>query len=166
MSRYIFLISAFVVLAGIAGFAQIGNIEPQTDVDYWVRYWSGPPLIAYGPEERAFYQNMQVILFPNNDDDQPSNPSALDTNIRWLQDHPNASFYIDGYASSEGDWLYNLGLAQRRSDWVKQALISRGIAENRIKVSAGWGELYPVCPQTNDECWSKNRLVRFIYSPN
>ena len=27
------------------------------------------------------------------------------------------------------------------------------------------GDLYPVCPETNDECWSKNRLVRFVYSP-
>jgi outer membrane protein OmpA-like peptidoglycan-associated protein len=167
MNRHIlFLIPTIVWLAGIAAFAQIGSIEPQTDVGYWVNYWSRPPLITYGPEQEAFYQNMQVILFPNDDHDDPANPSALDNNVRWLQDHPDVSFYVDGYASSSGDWLYNLGLAQRRADWVRQALISRGIAEQRIKVSAGWGELYPACPETNEQCWSKNRVVRLIYSPN
>jgi hypothetical protein len=49
---------------------------------------------------------------------------------------------------------------------VKQALVSRGISENRIVVAAGWGQLHPVCPELNDECWTRNRLVRFIYSPN
>lgn len=168
MNRYIFLIviPTLVWLAGAAAFAQIGTIEPQTDVAYWVNYWSRPPLILFGPEQEAFYQNVQAILFPNDDHDDPSNPNALDNNVRWLQGHPNVHFYIDGYASSNGDWLYNLGLAQRRADWVKQALISRGIAEDRIKVSAGWGELYPACPETNDECWSKNRIVRLVYSPD
>jgi outer membrane protein OmpA-like peptidoglycan-associated protein len=168
MNRYILLIviPTLVWLAGAAAFAQIGTIEPQTDVAYWANYWSRPPLILFGPEQEAFYQNVQVILFPNDDHDDPSNPNAIDNNVRWLQDHPNVHFYVDGYASSNGDWLYNLGLAQRRADWVKQALISRGIAEDRIKVSAGWGELYPACPETNDECWSKNRVVRLVYSPD
>lgn len=57
-------------------------------------------------------------------------------------------------------------LSQRRADWVRQVLVGRGISDNRIKVAAGWGELYPVCPEENDECWSKNRLVRFVYSPD
>jgi outer membrane protein OmpA-like peptidoglycan-associated protein len=33
-------------------------------------------------------------------------------------------------------------------------------------LAVGWGQLYPVCPELTDECWSKNRLVRFLYSPN
>ena len=166
MSRHIFLLSIVLPLLGTAAFAQVGSAEPKTDVAYWVDHWSRPPVTVFGPEEEAFYQNMQIILFPYNDHDDPSNPGVLESDVRWLKDHPNVRFYVDGYASSRGDWLYNLRLAQRRADWVKQAVISRGIAESRVKVSAGWGELYPVCPGTNDECWSKNRLVRFVYSPN
>lgn len=166
MIRYILILSILLPLVGTAAFAQAGSAEPKTDIAYWVDHWSRPPVIVFGPEEDAFYQNVQIILFPYDDHDDPSNPSVLESNVRWLQDHPNARFYVDGYASSRGDWLYNLRLAQRRADWVKQALITRGVAESRIKVSAGWGELYPVCPETNDDCWSKNRLVRFVYSPN
>jgi peptidoglycan-associated lipoprotein len=90
---------------------------------------------------------------------------ALDENIQWLKDHPNVHFYVHGYASSRGEPIYNLNLSQRRADWVKQQLVSRGVSESRIRVAVGWGELYPVCPELNDECWSKNRLVRFVYSP-
>lgn len=166
MSRQIFPLSAALLLACTVALAQAGSPEQNTDVAYWVDHWSRPPVIVFGSDEEAFYQNIQVVLFPYNDHDDPSNPSALESNVQWLKDHPKVRFYIDGYASSRGGWLYNLRLAQRRADWVKQALVGRGIAENRIKVSAGWGELYPVCPETNDECWSKNRLVRFVYSPN
>lgn len=81
-------------------------------------------------------------------------------------DHPSVDLDIDGYASTRGeDIVYNLRLSQRRADWVKQALISRGIPENRIRLAVGWGQLYPVCLERDDECWTKNRLVRFSYAP-
>jgi outer membrane protein OmpA-like peptidoglycan-associated protein len=166
MKRHVLLISAIVLLASPVIYAQTEPGAPRSDVAFWVDHWSRPPVVVFGPEEETFNQNMQVILFPWNDHDEPSNMSALDSNAQWLKAHPNVRFYVDGYASSRGDWLYNLHLSQRRADWVKQQLVSRGIAESRIKVSAGWGELYPVCPETNDECWSKNRLVRFVYAPN
>jgi outer membrane protein OmpA-like peptidoglycan-associated protein len=166
MRRNIFLSTMVFLLAGTAAFAQLGSAEPKTDVAYWVDHWSRPPVIVFGPEEEAFYQNVQIVLFPYDDHDDPSNLNVFESNVQWLKDHPSVRFYVDGYASSRGDWLYNLALSQRRANWVKQALVSRGIAEDRIKVSSGWGESYPVCRETNDECWSKNRLVRFVYSPN
>lgn len=166
MSRHIFFLPIILLLASTAAFAQAGSAEPKTQTAYWVDHWSRPPVIVFGPNEEAFYQNIKIVLFPYDDHEEPSNASTLESNVQWLKDHPNVRFYVDGYASSRGDWLYNLRLAQRRADWVKQALISRGVAENRIKGAAGWGELYPVCPETNDECWSKNRLVRLVYSPN
>jgi len=166
MSRHIFLVTAIVLLASAGIFAQAGSASSSNDVTYWVDYWSKPPLVLFGPDEEAFNRGMQVVLFPYNDHDEPSNPAALDANIQWLKDHPNGRFYVQGYASSRGDLIYNLNLSQRRADWVKQTLVSRGIPESRIKMAAGWGELYPVCPETNDECWSKNRLVRFVYAPD
>jgi outer membrane protein OmpA-like peptidoglycan-associated protein len=155
-----------VLLSSMQVFTQNKPAEPSFSALYWVNYWSHLPVSLFGPEEEAFNKSMEVILFPWNDHDDPSNPNALDSNAQWLKDHPNVRFYLDGYASSRGGLIYNLALAQRRADWVKQALIMRGVAENRIKNAVGWGELYPVCPESNDECWSKNRLVRPIYTPN
>jgi|SRR5215471_5187539 len=167
MNRDICLLTVALLLSATVALAQegsaAGSVEAKTDVAFWVDHWSRPPIV-FGPEEEAFYQNVHVLLFPYDDHDDLSNPDVLESNVRWLKDHPNVRFYVDGYASSRGQWLYNLNLSQRRANWVKQELVSRGIADSRIRVAAGWGELYPVCPETNDECWSKNRLVRFVYS--
>jgi outer membrane protein OmpA-like peptidoglycan-associated protein len=90
----------------------------------------------------------------------------LDDNARWLKDHPSVRFHIEGYASSWGELIYNRGLSSDGRDWVKQALGKQGHPENRIVADIGWGQLYPVCAELNDECCGKNRLVRFSYSPN
>ena len=164
--QFILAVTALFLLTGSGMLAQQAPLESSADVAYWVEYWAQPRVVLFGPEERAFNQNLHEIMFPWNDHDEPSNPGALDDNVRWLKDHPSDRFYIDGYASSRGTLIYNLALSQRRADWVKQTLISKGIAENRIVLAVGWGQLYPVCPETNDECWSKNRLVRFSYAPN
>jgi peptidoglycan-associated lipoprotein len=154
------------LLTSAAIFAQEDTSQDPANTAFWVNYWQQPQPVVFGPEQAAFSQSMQDIMFARNEDDNPSNPSAIDANVQWLKDHPGDRFYIHGYASTTGDLLYNLALSQRRADFVKQALISRGIPEDRIVSTVGWGELYPACAESDDECWAKNRLVRFVYSPN
>ncbi len=173
--RIVFVVITMLFFANIEIFAQqdtsgastdVAFSEAPTDVAFWVAYWGKPRVIIFGPEQEAFNQNVHEIVFAWNDDDTPSNSNILDDNVQWLKDRASDRFYIEGYTSSRGDLGYNLRLSKRRADWVKQTLISKGIAENRIMSAAGWGQLYPVCPELNDECWSKNRVVRFVYSPN
>jgi outer membrane protein OmpA-like peptidoglycan-associated protein len=173
--RLVFAVTTILFLTSVQMFAQRRNLEASTDVAFseaspdvafWVAYWAKPRVLIFGPEQEAFDQNVHEILFPWNDHDDPSNPNVLDDNVQWLKDHASVRFYIEGYASSRGDLGYNLTLSMRRADWVKQTLISKGIAENRIRSAVGWGQLYPVCPELNDDCWSKNRVVRLVYSPN
>jgi peptidoglycan-associated lipoprotein len=173
--RHVFVVITMLFLTSTEIFAQQGTSqastemafsEAPTDIAFWVAYWAKPRVVLFGPEEEAFNKNIHEIMFPWNDHDDPSNPNILDDNVQWLKDHPSVRFYIEGYASSRGDLGYNLDLSKRRADWVKQALISKGIPENRIVLAVPWGQLYPVCPELNDECWSKNRLVRFVYSPS
>jgi len=161
-----FLATTMFLFTSLRVFAQQDIPESSPDVAFWVQYWGQPRVVLFGPDEEAFNNNVHEIMFPWNDHEEPSNPSVLDDNVQWLKDHAKDRFYIEGYASSRGDLIYNLALSQRRADWVKQALISRGITENRIVMAVGWGQLYPVCPETNDECWAENRLVRLVYSPS
>jgi outer membrane protein OmpA-like peptidoglycan-associated protein len=160
--RLAFMIVTTLVLSSATMFAQATSSD---DAAFWVAHWSKPPVILYGPDEEAFYKNMKNIMFLRNDYTAPTNPSALDDNVQWLKDHPDVRFYVDGYTSITGDIVYNLALSQRRANWVKQTLVSRGISEDRIVVAAGWGELYPVCAEDTQECRDKNKLVRFLYSP-
>jgi hypothetical protein len=175
MNRLVLVVITMFFLTNSQIFAQQGTSaappdvafsESSTDVAFWVAYWGKPRVVLFGPAEEAFNTNVQPVVFPWNIDDNPLNPNILDANVQYLQDHASDRFYIEGYASSEGDLGYNLTLSRRRAAWVKQVLISKGIAENRIKLAVPWGELFPVCPDSNDECLSKNRLVRFVYSPN
>ena len=173
--RLAFVVITVLFLSSIGLSAQQGTsevstdvafTEAPTDVAFWVAYWGKPRVVLFGPAEEAFNQNVHEILFPWNEHDRPLNPNTLDDNVQWLKDHPSDRFYIEGYASSRGELGYNLDLSKRRAAWVKQTLISKGIAENRIVLAVPWGQLLPVCPDLNDECWSKNRVVRFVYSPS
>jgi len=162
--RFAFTVAATLLFSSATMLAQVTSSSDGGA--FWVAYWAAPPVILFGPEEDAFYKNMKDVMFLRNDYDSPTNPSALDDNVQWLKDHPGVRLFVDGYASVTGDMVYNLALSQRRADWVKQTLVSRGIPENRIVVAAGWGELYPVCAEDTQECRNRNKLVRFIYYPS
>jgi outer membrane protein OmpA-like peptidoglycan-associated protein len=137
-----------------------------SDDAFWVNFWGQPRITFYGPDEDAFYQNLKEVTFARNEHNRCLNPNVLDDDARWLKEHPNVRFYIDGYASKRGEQNYNLVLSQQRADWVKQSLIGRGVPEDRIKLSVGWGELYPTCLEDSDECRARNKVVRFTYVPN
>jgi outer membrane protein OmpA-like peptidoglycan-associated protein len=159
--RHVFAFA--LLLALLCATPRVGAASASSDDAFWVSFWGQPRVILYGPEEQAFYQNLKEVMFARNEYDRCLNPNALDADAGWLKEHPNVRFYIDGYASTRGDVTYNLILSQRRADWVKESLISRGVPEDRIKLSVGWGELYPTCLEASDECLSKNKLVRFTY---
>ena len=110
MHRPTVLTLVFIILFSPSMFAQQAELD-EPSVAYWVHYWSQPPVILFGPEEEDFYKNMQVVLFPYDNHDDPTNPNVLETNIQWLKDHPNVHFYINGYASSRGPLIYNLALS-------------------------------------------------------
>jgi outer membrane protein OmpA-like peptidoglycan-associated protein len=147
----------------IAITAEIGIANASFDDAFWVSYWARPKTILNPPEEEAFYSGLKEVMFARNVYDRCENPSVLDEDARWLKEHPGVRFYVDGYASKRGNSDYNLVISQRRADWVKQSLINRGVAEDRIKLSVGWGELYPTCLEDSDECLAKNKVVRFTY---
>jgi outer membrane protein OmpA-like peptidoglycan-associated protein len=125
---------------------------------------SSSPIYLFSKAESEFDQSVKEVLFPWNDNKSPTDQNALQDNVEWLKDHPNIYFYVDGYASTRGELIYNLALSQRRADFIKQQLIASGIPEERILLAVGWGQLYPVCPEQTEECWGKNRRVRLKYA--
>src|ERR1700756_2564450 len=105
----VFTLATVLLFTATAAFTQQGVSVGSKDDAFWVAYWAQPKVV-FSPEEEAFYKNMKEVMFPWNDHDEPSNPSALDENVQWLKDHPSVRFYIDGYASSRGELIYNLNL--------------------------------------------------------
>jgi outer membrane protein OmpA-like peptidoglycan-associated protein len=160
------LVAATMLLTSIPLFAKMGPSGGSPDDAYWVDYWGKPKVVLYGPDEEAFNQNVHKITFAHDGFDHALDEDTLNADVQWLKDHPGSRFFIEGYASPTGTEAYNLNLSLRRAEWVKQLLVRKGIAENRIKLAVPWGEICPSCTEDNEGCHAKNRVVRFVYSPN
>ena len=107
-------------------------------------------------------QDLKDILFDFDTHESASEQALLEANARWLKDHPDIKFKLAGYTDPRGDLVYNLALSQRRAETIKQELIRMGVSENRIVSAVGWGEMYPNCSESTEECWKENRRVEFV----
>jgi len=143
-----------------------GASAPPGDDAFWVAYWAKPKLALYGPENQAFNENVHHITFAHDRFDHALDENTLNADVQWLKDHPNVRFFIEGYASSTGTEAYNLRLSGFRAEWVRDVLIRKGIAKDRILLAVPWGELYPACLEDTEDCHARNRVVRFAYQPN
>ena len=63
---------------------------------------------------------------------------------------------IEGHADERGTIEYNLALSDRRARVVYDYLGSIGVPASRIKAVA-YGKEIPVCTQSNEDCWQRNR---------
>ena len=68
---------------------------------------------------------------------------------------------IEGHTDDQGDDAMNLDLSQRRAASVRQALIERGIAAERLD-AAGFGETQPIDSNRNVDGRAHNRRTEFV----
>lgn len=165
MKRGLVIAAIATVLVSTMPLSANGASGRAGDDAFWVAYWSKPRVAIYGPEEQAFNESIHEVTFAHDRFDHALDESTLNADVQWLQDHPSVRFFIEGYASSTGTEAYNLRLSGYRADWVREVLIRKGIAKERILLAVPWGELYPACLENTEECHAKNRVVRFAYQP-
>lgn len=89
--------------------------------------------------------------------------TALDEIARTLKNQPNLKVEIVGHTDNVGNDGYNLLLSQQRAESVRQYLIGKGIAPERM-VSIGMGETLPVAGNDTPEGQVANRRVEFKVS--
>lgn len=70
---------------------------------------------------------------------------------------------IVGHTDSVGDFTYNVGLAQRRAEAVRNALLAEpnNVAPERL-VAMGAGPISPVASNLSEEGRALNRRVEFV----
>lgn len=85
----------------------------------------------------------------------------LDANGRWLKDHAGHAVIIEGHADERGTPEYNLTLSERRGKATLNYLASRGVPATRMTVIS-YGETRPVCKESTEACWAKNRRAHFL----
>jgi peptidoglycan-associated lipoprotein len=77
-----------------------------------------------------------------------------------LSDFPNISVVLEGHCDERGSAEYNLGLGDRRASASKDFLVQLGVPGDRIR-TISYGKERPVCTDSTEECWQKNRRAHF-----
>ncbi len=78
-----------------------------------------------------------------------------------LSPNPKTKVVVEGNCDERGTSEYNLALGDRRANAAKSYLVSLGIPSRRIK-TISYGKEKPLCTESTEECWSKNRRDHFV----
>jgi len=122
-----------------------------------------PPQTSNQTEAELFAQSMRDVFFDYDSYDiSQQYQQVLQADARFLQQHPNMKFVIEGHCDERGSTEYNLALGDNRANATKQALISLGISANRIR-TISYGKEKPFCTESTESCWAQNRRAHFVY---
>lgn len=80
-----------------------------------------------------------------------------------LQQNPQRTVLVEGFADSTGTTTHNQQLSERRATAVRSALEELGVARERITIH-GYGEMHPVAANDTDENRQLNRRVEIVLS--
>lgn len=127
----------------------------------------GEPFDAYGIaglkdprsilSKRAIYFDYDQYMV--KDEFKP----LVEAHAKFLVNNPSFKVLIQGNADERGSREYNLALGQKRAEAVKKALMLLGAREGQIE-SVSLGKEKPVCSESNEECWAKNRRADILHS--
>ncbi len=113
------------------------------------------------------YEAPRVIRFEDilfafgSADLSPRALSQLDTVLAILKNSQAIRLEIQGHTDSVGRASYNLELSHRRANSVRDHMITRGIAEERV-LAQGFGAQHPLADNASEEGRTQNRRTEFI----
>ncbi|MCP5075090.1 MAG: peptidoglycan-associated lipoprotein Pal [Rhodobacteraceae bacterium] len=114
---------------------------------------------ASNPSSIAYFQQTvgDRVLFVVDQSTLTSEAiSTLNAQANWLLEYTDKTVTIEGHADEQGTREYNLALGARRASAVRDHLVSRGVADNRVK-TVTYGKERPIEICSDETCWSKNR---------
>lgn len=102
-----------------------------------------------------------IKFVPNYANVLPASMGTLNAIVKLMQEQPDLKFSIESHTDSNGDDRFNMKLSQQRAEATKGALISLGIAPERL-LARGWGETKPISSSATSETQLNNRRTEFI----
>lgn len=114
------------------------------------------------PEKPKPQLNLKTVYFEYNKYSLTGEAKAiLNDNAKQLMDNPTARVRLEGNCDERGTNAYNMSLGEKRATSVKNFLVKYGIGANKLE-STSYGEERPVCRESNENCWWRNRRVEFV----
>lgn len=112
-------------------------------------------------DENAFEAAVKPVYFDYDSYDvRPDAQSTIQADASFLSQHPNLKVVIGGYCDERGSTEYNLALGENRANAAKQALVSAGVAPDRLR-TVSYGKEKQFCTEHNEQCWQQNRRAQF-----
>ncbi|MGH9365124.1 MAG: peptidoglycan-associated lipoprotein Pal [Thermoanaerobaculia bacterium] len=79
----------------------------------------------------------------------------------WLKKFPSLQVLIEGHCDERGTSAYNLSLGDRRANAARDYLASLGVEAMRMK-TVSYGKERPICSESSEGCWQRNRRAAFV----
>ena len=95
----------------------------------------------------------------------PKSFKLLDDVVTVMNANPDITIEIGGHTDSKGSGKYNRKLSQERVNNVREYIVNKGIAGNRI-TAVGYGEDVPIDTNRTAEGRANNRRVEFNRTDN
>jgi len=95
---------------------------------------------------------------------KPGLYAEIDRVAGVLSRYPTTLIRVEGHTDSTGTDQYNMDLSFRRANSVKDLLVQRGVASNRIQ-TVGYGETMPVATNATEAGRQLNRRVEIKIAP-
>ncbi|MBR8537005.1 OmpA family protein [Carboxylicivirga sediminis] len=92
---------------------------------------------------------------------RPESMGVINQIYKLMSEHANLSFSVEGHTDSDGNEASNQKLSEERAAAVKDVLVEKGIAADRLSTS-GLGESQPIDTNNTPEGKANNRRVEFI----
>ena len=121
---------------------------------------------ASNPQSPAYFQQTvgDRVLFVVDQSSLTAEARAiLDGQAQWLNTNTDYNALIEGHADEQGTRDYNLALGGRRANAVQEYLVSRGVAETRLRI-VSYGKERPLEICSEEACYSKNRRAVTVVS--
>ncbi len=127
--------------------------------------WPPGARVEVGPNERMrvtrFTLPTDVLFASDSADLSPAAADALRFVVRAAKEQLGVPVIVEAHADGDGSEDYNLRLSQRRGTAVAAALVSEGVAPERIETRA-YGESRPAVPGDTPEAKAANRRVEIV----
>lgn len=136
----------------VAAKVQVKN-EPRLNLKLTMRYEREDPNERFVLEDVRFASGKATI--------EPESFARLDALVEFMTHKKSATIEISGHTDNVGKKAINKKLSQDRADAVRDYLVSKGIAADRI-TAVGYGDEKPIAPNDTPEGRLKNRRIEAI----
>lgn len=112
-------------------------------------------------EDSVFHQNVQDIFYDYDSYEVNAESQAIiSKDAAFLAAHPKLKIVVGGYCDERGSTEYNLALAENRANSAKVALVTAGVAADRLR-TVSYGKEKQFCADHAEACWQQNRRAQF-----